>query len=206
MEPAGQLLLREARALPGVLASCRPADFARPTVLPGWSVRDVLVHCGAALGRFVSGDQLLFTPEANQADIDARSHWSIDEVLADLYDQYPRAAEGIDAAGGLADGLALGEWVHGGDVRDALGRHDAFVSAGIDLALPLLVERSRQRGASAVVVSTDREELRFGVDEGQVASLRTDRATFVRLCAGRAPDPSRYHLVGVDEAALAIFS
>ena len=116
------------------------------------------------------------------------------------------AAEGIDAAEGLADGLALGEWVHGGDVRDALGHHDAFVSAGIDLALPLLVERSRQRGASAVVVSTDREELRFGVDEGPVATLRTDRATFVRLCAGRAPDPSRYHLVGVDEAALAIFS
>ena len=158
-------------------------------------MRDVLAHCGAALGGFVQGIVGPFTPEANQLQVDERATWPIDKVLDELFGSYPAAARRIDQLGGVADGLGLGEWIHGGDVRDPLGEADAFRSAGIDLAMPLISSRSVEREAPAVEVSVDGEAVPFGLGD-PVATLTTDIATFVRLVAGRSPDPDRYRLVG----------
>lgn len=205
MRPAARLLLAEAEALPEVLGRTPTGALDRPTLLPGWRVRDVIAHCGAALGHLVAGDELMFTPEANQVDVDARATLPVAQVVDELMAAYPAAAVVIDEAGGLVDGLGLGEWVHGGDIRDALGEDDAYASAGIELAVPLLLERSRARAAPAVRVELDGGELAFGVGD-PVATLRTDVSTFVRLCAHRAPDPARYRLDGIDPAALVLFS
>lgn len=182
-----------------MLRRARPEQFDLPSVCPGWSVRDVLAHCGAALGGFVQGVVGSFSPEANQLQVDERASWPLDRVLDELFGAIPPAAELIDRLDGLADGLALGEWVHGGDVRDPLGEPDAYASVGVDLAMPLISARSVERKLPAVEVSVDGQPVPFGVGD-PVATLTTDLATFVRLVTGRAQDPLRYRLEGEIEA------
>jgi hypothetical protein len=65
--------------------------------------------------------------------------------------------------------------VHGGDVRDALGR-PAVGPAGPDVR----------------------------PDAGP-AQLITDGATLVRMVAGRSPDPARFTLSGADPADYLLF-
>jgi hypothetical protein len=85
-------------------------------LLPGWSVRDVLAHCAPALGTAAAGTSPGFSPEENQRDVDERKPLPIQDVLDELEARYAAAA--IAMAEGRLDGLALGEWLHGGDVRD----------------------------------------------------------------------------------------
>jgi uncharacterized protein (TIGR03083 family) len=195
MRAAGRLLLLESEALPVVLRRARPEQFDLPSMCPGWSVRDVLAHCGAALDGFAQGKVGPFTPEANQLQVDERASWPLDRVLDELFGSFESAAKLIDELGGPADGLGLGAWIHGGDVREPLGEPDAYRSAGIDLAMPLISARSVEREQPAVEVVVDGESVPFGFGD-PVATLDTDVATFVRLVAGRAPDPDRYRLVG----------
>jgi uncharacterized protein (TIGR03083 family) len=188
-------LLIESRALAVVLDRAPPDAFDRPSVCTGWSVRDVLAHCGAALGALVNGTLGSFTPEENQRDVDERAAWPLARVLDELFSNYAAAATIVEQAGGGADGLGLGEWIHGGDVRQPLGEADAYASAGVDLAIPLISERSSGRGAPAVEAVVDGRPIPFGSGPFR-GRLVTDTATFVRLVAGRAPDPARYELSG----------
>jgi uncharacterized protein (TIGR03083 family) len=205
MRPAAEMLVFESRALPVIVARQSPEALNRPTVLPGWRVRDVIAHCGAALRRLVDGDVLEFTPQANQIDVDERRSWPMEHVVKELVEVYPAAAAAIDAAGGAFDGLGLGEWIHGGDLREPLGEPNPYGGPGVDLALPLLVSRSVAREAPGVRIDLDDRPFTFGVGE-PIGDLRTDPATFVRLCAGRAPSADRYELSGVPEQALLLFS
>ncbi len=206
MRAAARILLLEAEALRPVLEAAPAESFDRPTVCDGWSVRDVLAHCGAALSRTAGGNLHRFTPDDNQRDVDERRAWPLGDVLAELFAGYEAAAAAIDAARGPLDGIGLGEWVHGGDVREALGARDPYGSAGIDLAVDLLAERSARMGKPPVAVRVGDRELRFGGLGDPAATLRTDAATFVRLCAGRGPDRARYELTGVSPGDLVLFS
>jgi uncharacterized protein (TIGR03083 family) len=202
-----RLLLTERDALLPILRRT-PADaFARPTVCTGWTVRDVLAHCGAALTRLAEGRLHKFTPESNELDVAERRSWPLDAVMAELEQGYTAAAPALTAAGGKLDGVALGEWVHGGDVRDGLGEPGAYESDGVEDALVLLVERSRRQAVAATLVRLPDRELRLGADEDatRVAELVTDVATLVRLCSGRHPDPARFRLDGADPAHYHLF-
>ena len=205
---AARLLLAEREALLPLLRELPPADADRPTVLPGWSVRDVLAHCSAALATTAAGRSHVFDAAANEADVAERRSWPFSRVLDELSAGYAGAAEVIRAAGGRLDGLALGEWIHGGDVRDALGRPDAWASAGLDDALVLLAERSRDPrwGLPPTRVElTGGRVLHLGPRTEVTARIATDPATLLRVCAGRAPHPERYRLDGCDTAALLMF-
>lgn len=207
MRPAARLLLAEAEALPAVLERAGDDAVDRPTVLPGWTVRDVLAHCGALLRRTAEGRLVGFTPEANQRDVDERRDWPLERIVGELLDGYRAAAEAVNTADGYLDGIGLGEWIHGGDVRHALEEPDAYASAGVDLAIPLLVVRSRAQRVPPVDVRLDgRPAVRLGGDGAAAGRLETDVATFVRLCAGRRPDPSRYRLDGVAPEDLVLFT
>ena len=59
---AVRLLRTEADALLPILRRTPAAAFDRPTVCTGWSVRDVLAHCAAALVRLAEGRLHQFTP------------------------------------------------------------------------------------------------------------------------------------------------
>jgi uncharacterized protein (TIGR03083 family) len=205
MRPAAELLVIEGHALRPILESAPDDAWDRPTVLPGWSVRDVLAHCGAALTRTATDTLIGFTPADNQIDVDERKDWPIREVLDELFAGYELAAGAIDLADGVLDGVGLGEWVHGGDIRGPLGAPNPYTSAGIELAVPLLLERSAAQEKPAVEVVIDGSPHRFGLGEPK-GSVVTDVETFVRLCAGRAPDPSRYAARGVWATDLLIFS
>ena len=194
MRDAARLLLIEAAALPLVLDDAPEEALDGPTICTGWSVRDVLAHCGAALTMTASGDRHGFTPEENETDVEQRRTWPLGDVLDELFDGYQAAAAAIDRAGGALDGIGLGEWVHGGDVRGALGAPDAYSSAGSDLAVILLLARSAQLAKPSLETSIDGETGHFGVDEPPQGTLVTDTATFVRLTGGRAPDPDRFTL------------
>ncbi len=130
-----RLLLTERDALLPILRAADPADLDRPTCLPGWSVRDVLAHCAAAFTMTAEHSWHGFSPEENQRDVDERNAWPVGDVLAELESGYATTAAAATAAGGQLDGLVLGEWLHGGDVREALGLPDAYASAGADDAL-----------------------------------------------------------------------
>jgi uncharacterized protein (TIGR03083 family) len=210
-ERPGRLLLGERDALFSILADISRAAFDRPTVLPSWSVRDVLAHCGSALSRAGNGTMHSFTPELNQIDVDERRTWPLASVLNELRHGYGSAVPVIAAAEGALDGLALGEWLHGGDVRDALGVESAYASEGIEDALALIVERSRQphRNLPATRVLLGDQELRLGADGADGAAtveLSADVATFVRLCGGRSPDPTRFTVTGAEPDRYIMFS
>jgi uncharacterized protein (TIGR03083 family) len=218
MRDAATILLVESEAIRPILASLESEAFGYETVCTGWSVRDVLGHCGAALSMAVSNSLHGFSPSENEVDVEERRNWPIERVLDELFDGYAAAVLEIDKAGGGLDGVGLGEWMHGGDVRDAVGAPAPYTSEGADLAFGLLLDRSaanyRPQGSTsqaaiadkpALNVTVDGMERRFGGGGDIVGSLTTDLETFVRLCGGRRPDTTRFELTGADPADLVLF-
>jgi uncharacterized protein (TIGR03083 family) len=202
-----RLLLAEQSALLPILRAAAPSAFDLPTCLPGWSVRDVLAHCAAAFTMTATQSWHGFSPAENQRDVDHRRDWPIEQLLDELDDGYRVTAEAATAAGGRLDGLALGEWVHGGDVRSALDLPHAYASEGADDALVLLTERAArpdQQVPRTTVSLPDGRTLTFGTTEPP-ATLTTDPATLIRLCAGRDPDPAAYTLTGAEPNAYRLF-
>jgi uncharacterized protein (TIGR03083 family) len=202
---AGRLLMIEVRALPPILRRAPAAAFDRPTVCTAWSVRDVLAHCSAALHHVARGTMHGFSPEENQIDVDDRRPWPPERLIDELESGYTASAPVVDAAGGRLDGLALGEWIHGGDVREPLGETDAYVSAGSEFALELLIARSYR--LPLVTVHLPEQTFTIGsIDPpGGPARLDTDLESLVRLLSGRRPDPERYVLEGIDAEELVLF-
>ena len=80
----GRLLRAEHDALLPILHRTPEASFDNPTACPGWSVRDVLAHCGSALHRAMTGDLHAFTPEENEIDVAERRSWPLQDVLSEL--------------------------------------------------------------------------------------------------------------------------
>jgi len=203
-----RLLLTERDALLPILRRTPLEAFDRPTVCTGWTVRDVLAHCGCALTRAADGSLHRFTPELNEIDVDERRRWPLAQVLAELEQGYGSAAAAMTAARGELDGLALGEWVHGGDVREALGEPGPYESEGVEDALLLLVDRSRRRNVPPTVVRLPDREVRLGAGEAAgtaPAELDTDVPTLIRLSSGRRPDPTRFRLTGAEPAQYVVF-
>jgi uncharacterized protein (TIGR03083 family) len=202
-----RLLRSEHDTLLPILHRTPEAAFANPTACPGWPVRDVLAHCSAALTRAATGRLHAFTPELNELDVAQRRDWPLPRLLSELERGYLDAGPVIARAGGRLDAIALGEWIHGGDVRDALGEPLAYASDGFDDALALLAERARRRAVPLVEVSLPDDALRLGVPvPGRApATLVTGRATLMRLFAGRPARPADYQLSGAVPAELVIF-
>jgi uncharacterized protein (TIGR03083 family) len=202
-----RLLRAEHDTLLPILHRTPEAAFANPTACPGWPVRDVLAHCGAALTRAATGRLHAFTPELNELDVTQRRDWPLPRLLSELEQGYLDAGPVIARAGGGLDAIALGEWIHGGDVRDALGEPLAYASDGFGDALALLAERARRRAVLLVEVSLPDEALRLGVPvPGRApATLVTGRATLMRLFAGRPAGPADYQLSSAVPAELVIF-
>ncbi|MES9617782.1 maleylpyruvate isomerase family mycothiol-dependent enzyme [Streptomyces tuirus] len=212
-EQPGRLLTIEREALIPLLRGRAGEDFARPVAAcPGWTVRDVLAHSSAALSRVVEGrfEAGVFSPESNDRDIADRAGWSDAQIVDELERGLSEAGPVIAGAGGKLDGLALGEWVHAGDVREALGEPGAYGGAGLPDALALLARITRERGHVAVHADLDDldEPLRLGESGGERPPGRFigDGPTLVRLYAGRPVDAvPAFELAGVEGKELNIF-
>ncbi|MFI6355839.1 maleylpyruvate isomerase family mycothiol-dependent enzyme [Streptomyces sp. NPDC050743] len=211
-ELPGRLLALERDALIPLLRARPDADFALPTAAcPGWSVRDVLAHCSAALTRVVESrfEKGVFSPESNDRDIAERAEWSNARVVDELERGMTEAGPVIARAGGVLDMIALGEWVHAGDVREVFGAPGAYAGAGLPDALTLLVRITREKEHLPLHADLDDvdEPLRLGaaVAGGPPARYIGDAPTLVRLYAGRPVNGSGYELAGAREGELNIF-
>ncbi|MEU0336611.1 maleylpyruvate isomerase family mycothiol-dependent enzyme [Streptomyces sp. NPDC006193] len=211
-EAPGRLLALERDALVPLLRARPDADFALPTAAcPGWTVRDVLAHCSAALTRVVQGrlEKGVFSPESNERDIAERADWTNARIVDELERGMTEAGPVIARAGGVLDLLAVGEWLHAGDVREALGVPGAYAGAGLPDALALLARSTRESGHVPLHADLDGvdEPLRLGAvaGDGPPARYIGDAATLVRLYAGRPVKDAGYELAGVTEAELNIF-
>jgi uncharacterized protein (TIGR03083 family) len=227
-----RLLRAEHDKLLPILHRTPEAAFSNPTACPGWSVRDVLAHCAAALTMAATGRLHAFTPELNELDVTQRRDWPLPRLLSELGRGYLDAGPVIAGAGGRLDAIALGEWIHGGDVRDALGEPLAYASDGFEDACALLAERARRREVplvevslvevSLVEVSLVEVSLPDGTPHGDTlpddtlwlgvpvpgrapATLVTGRATLMRLFAGRPAGPDAYQLSGAVPGELVVF-
>ncbi|AOR33636.1 hypothetical protein BFF78_23500 [Streptomyces fodineus] len=212
-ELPGRLLAVERDALIPLLRSRPDADFALPTAAcPGWSVRDVLAHCSAALMRVVESrfERGVFSPESNDRDIAERAAWPNARVVDELERGMTEAGPVIAEAGGVLDMVALGEWVHAGDVREVLGAPGAYAGAGLPDALTLLVRVTREKEHLPLHADLDDvdEPLRLGAaaaPAGPPARYIGDAPTLVRLYAGRPVSGGGYELAGAREGELNIF-
>ncbi|MFF9666349.1 maleylpyruvate isomerase family mycothiol-dependent enzyme [Streptomyces althioticus] len=211
-ELPGRLLGVERDVLLPLLRARGDGDFALPvTACPGWTVRDVLAHCSAALSRVVESryEKDVFSPACNQRDIDERSGWTHAEILDELDRGMTEAGPVIAKSSGRLEALALGEWVHAGDVRVALGEPGAYAGSGLPFALALLAQVTGARGHVPLHADLDDadEPLRLGDASGARPPARFigDGPTLVRLYAGRPVDGVSYELAGVDPAELNIF-
>lgn len=212
-ELPGRLLAAERDALVPLLRARPDADFALPTAgCPGWTVRDVLAHCSSALMRVVESrfEKGVFSPEANDRDIAERAAWTNQQVVDELERGMTEAGPAIAEAGGILDMVALGEWVHAGDVREVWGEPGAYAGAGLPDALTLLARITREKGR--VPLHADLEDVDEPLLLGEVSGERTPArfiggaATLVRLYAGRpVPKETSYELVGAEAGDLNIF-
>jgi uncharacterized protein (TIGR03083 family) len=175
-------------------------------------VRDVLAHCSSALMRAVENrfEDGVFSPESNDRDIAERADWPNARVVDELERGMTEAGPVIGRAGGALDMLALGEWVHAGDVRVALGEPGAYTGRGLPEALALLGTLTRDRGHVPLHADLDDvdEPLKLGGASGERPPGRFigDAATLVRLYAGRPVDGAAgYELAGVEAAELNLF-
>lgn len=212
-ELPGRLLTMERDELVPLLRRRSEADFAVAVgACPGWSVRGVLAHCSAALLRVVEGrfEEGVFSPESNDRDIAERAEWSCARIVDELEGGMTEAGPVMAKAGGVLDGIALGEWVHSGDVREAWGEPGAYTGSCLPYALTLLSDVTRSRGHLALQADLDDvdEPLRFGADSGERTPARFigDAATLVRLYSGRRPVGGvSYELAGAEVGELNIF-
>ncbi|MGW1224139.1 maleylpyruvate isomerase family mycothiol-dependent enzyme [Streptomyces sp. NPDC001478] len=210
-ELPGLLLRTERDLLVPLLRSAPAADFELRTACPGWTVRDLLAHCGSALNRVVESrfGPDVFSPECNERDIAERADWTREQVIDELEHGMTEAGAAIAAAGGVLDAVALGEWIHAGDVRAAWGLPGAYEGPGLPYALRLIGPRARQVKAVPYVAELigSGEELSVGAarEDREAGRYRGDGATLVRLVSGRPLVGTRYALEGVREAEMNLF-
>ena len=205
---AARLLRTEANALLPILRRTPAQAFDRPTVCTGWSVRDVLAHCAAALVRLAESRLHQFTPEQNEADVAERRPWPLEDVLAELERGYAVAGPTLTAAPARGDGIALGEWVHGGDVREACRsrcRMRATASRTPWSCWSSAAEPGPCRPPTSACPTGSCCWAWPPTSAAPRAELVTDAATLVRLCSGRHPDPSRFALRGADPDRYQLF-
>jgi uncharacterized protein (TIGR03083 family) len=204
---AARLLRTEHDVLLPILRHAPQEAFGSPTACPGWSVRDVVAHCAAALTRVATGTLHTFTPDLNEIDVTQRRDWALPRLLSELERGYLDAGPVIAEAGGRLDAIALGEWIHDGDVRSALGEPLAYESDGFEDACALLAEWTRRRKVPLVEVALPGAVLRLGlaVPGRPPATLVSDRATLMRLFAGRPAEPAEYELTGAEPGELVVF-
>ncbi|MFN8078333.1 MAG: maleylpyruvate isomerase family mycothiol-dependent enzyme [Kineosporiaceae bacterium] len=209
-EIPARLLQAEREVLLPLLERTIDSDFDRTTVCTEWSVRDIVAHCSAVLLALASGEPgRTFTPEQNQREVDERRGWPLDALLAEL-----KQAHDLAAGSPAVAPVVLGVWIHGCDIRDALGIPNAYAAPGLPDALALLVERSIARGTPPVDVTlTDAADR--GLDSAQVCLgdpnaepvgwLRVDSPGLFRIVAGRRPELVERDVVGIDLDDLRLF-
>ena len=201
----------ELQAFEDLLRSLDADDWAKPTRCEGWSVADVAAHVVGGMADVVSGRlDGLGTPEVTQREVDERRGRSpaeladetagVRKAAADLLAAFDddswssRAPGGYD--GSLGDGveaLWFDTYVHGNDIRAAIGREPAR-GDGLRASLSHLATELTKRGWGPATLAFD------GFPELPVSGggrdIDGDALQFVNAATGREDAAA----IGLDEA------
>ncbi|MBP0456086.1 hypothetical protein [Streptomyces montanisoli] len=137
-----------------------------------------------------------------------RHDWPLERIIDELDRGYRQAGPVIAAANGRLDVIALGEWVHAGDVRAALGISPAYAVEGTDDALALLATCSQTRDTPLLAAHLPEGDLLMGTwlpHQETPAGLVADADTLVRLYTGRPVNDHPFTLRGAFPAELVIY-
>ncbi|MER6355064.1 hypothetical protein ABT186_25425 [Streptomyces sp. NPDC001634] len=149
-----------------------------------------------------------------------RAGWTNAQVVDELERGMTEAGPVIARAGGVLDMIALGEWVHAGDVRETFREPGAYAGQGLPDALTLLVRVTREKshlplhadlddgGTSHALEAVGEDEpLRLGDTSAPRTPARYigEAATLVRLYAGRPVPGTGYEPAGAEAGELNIF-
>jgi len=138
-----------------VVALVRDAPDGADTPVPAcaeWTVRDAIAHVTGIYGDIVSGNLQGAGGDAwTRAQVDARRHLTVDELLAESDRVGPQLAAMIDDfPGRYGNQLVADLAVHEQDIRGALGRPGARRSAAIGVATEFVLGAIVGPGAAAV--------------------------------------------------------
>ena len=194
-----------------LLRSLSATELDRPSPCEGWSNADVASHVVGNLADITNGRfDRLGSPEGQQAVVDERKGRTAAE-LADELGHVRKLANDImatiddDAWAGPSPGdlgIALGEgvealwydaYVHGLDIRTALGR-PAATGPGLRASVSHLADLLGQRGFGPATLALDGME-EFAVSGGGDRRISGDPVDFVLVATGRK-DPAT---MGLDE-------
>jgi uncharacterized protein (TIGR03083 family) len=180
---AADALLTQGRTLTGWLAELRPADFARPSVLPDWDIRTLVGHLVLVVNGF---DLALGRPSAERAvpgwELVRRYRRDVAQI-----ESRTRALTGDTPGPELADRFRAG--------LDALAR---------TLAGPLAAVVESPRGPAAVLDFTESRVVELVVHSDDLsrslpdrptaplerAALRSATRTLTAILAGQSPGRS----------------
>jgi uncharacterized protein (TIGR03083 family) len=205
-------MIAEYQAFAELVRSVSDSEWQRPTRCEGWRVADVAAHVAGILDDVVhlrlDG---IGTPEATQRQVDERRSFGPAE-LADELEQNTKL--GIDVANGFDDdswngpapaglvhtvgwgveGLWYDTFVHGDDIRAALGRQSVRPPASLNGAVSHVAQLLEDRGWGPATLALDGVD-EFPVGGGGGRRITGDPLEFVLAATGRL-DPAR---IGLDE-------
>jgi len=203
-------LLAELEGFAELVGGLDPAEWGQPSRCAGWTVADVAAHVTGSLADVVGGRlDGLGTPEVTAREVDERRGRTPGELAeelvqatkgaADLAALFDDAAWAAPAPGGFDGTLGRGveaiwfdTYVHGDDVRAALGRASVG-GPGLRASVHHVAWELGRRGWGPAVLALDGIE-EVPVGEGSSRRVTGDPLAFVLAATGRA-DPTT---IGLD--------
>jgi uncharacterized protein (TIGR03083 family) len=159
---------------------------------PDWSVRDLLAHVTGVAADLVEGRlDGVATERWTAAQVDARRHHALEQVLGEWGEVAPRLEEAFVAFGGLPDQLVFDATTHEHDLRGALGRPGGRDAPQLDIALRWVADawaggRAPAPGALRLQAGDHVVVLGSG---SPTTTVRTDAFEALRALTGRrSPD------------------
>src|SRR5262245_46537173 len=187
--------VEELSAFTALVRSLDDQQLDAPTRCAGWTVRDVAAHVAGTLADITAGRfEGLGTPEVTQREVDERAGRTAPQ-LADELDQVNVASQGLFAAfdddaweaeapAGVAPTVGWGveslwydSFVHGDDIRHALGR-PSVPSDAMRAAVSHITAVLTDQGYPASTVALDGIEP-FDVSGGGERRITGDPIAFI---------------------------
>jgi len=184
-----------------LVRSINSEDWRAASPCAGWTVQDVAAHVTGQLSDIVNGRfDGLGTPEVTERQVVERRDKTPDEIADELseaskigadilatFDDVawagPAPADLPGTLGAGVEGLWMDAWVHGDDIRRAIGRTSESgpgVRASVSHLSDLLTDRGW--GPATIAVSGIEE---FPVSGGGGQRVEGDATTFVLVATGR---------------------
>ena len=162
---------------------------ARAPATPEWRLRDILSHIVGVPADVLAGRMDGVTTDAwTQAQVDARAHLSVEQILDEWRTTGPEIDQLIPSFGVLAGQFLVDATTHEHDLRNGLGRADERDSDAVDLSFRWLGSRTGEiraaAGVGACEIETDAGAVTFGAGE-PTATASTTRFEFFRAATGR---------------------